>query len=79
MPMHYFSLERFASKRRKPLPDPIAEIPSAISVRVSQRRIVLEQRLPDVLAMAMGDTIYLARFSTEEEMKAFIEFLTQEV
>jgi hypothetical protein len=27
----------------------------------------------------MGDTIYLARFSTEEEMKAFIEFLTQEV
>jgi hypothetical protein len=42
-------------------------------------RIVLEQRLPDVLAMAMGDTIYLARFSTEEEMKAFIEFLTQEV
>jgi hypothetical protein len=37
-------------------------------------RIVLEQRLPDVLAVAMGDTIYLARFSTEEEMKAFIEF-----
>jgi hypothetical protein len=29
--------------------------------------------------MAIGDTIYLARFSTEEEMKAFIEFLTQEV
>ena len=42
-------------------------------------RIVLEQRLPDVLAMAMGDTIYLARFSTEEEMKEFIQFLTQEV
>jgi hypothetical protein len=33
-----FSLQRFASKRRKPPPDSIAEIASAISPRVSQRR-----------------------------------------
>jgi hypothetical protein len=41
-------------------------------------RIVLEQRLPDVLAIAMGDTLYLARFAEKEEMDGFIQFLTQE-
>jgi biotin carboxylase len=41
-------------------------------------RIVLEQRLPEVLAIAMGDTLYLARFAEKEEMDGFIQFLTQE-
>ena len=41
-------------------------------------RIVLEQRLPDVLAIAMGDTLYLARFAEKEELDGFIRFLTEE-
>ena len=40
--------------------------------------IVLEQRLPDVLAIAMGDTLYLARFAEKEELDGFIRFLTEE-
>ena len=42
-------------------------------------RIVLEQRLPEVLAIAMGDTLYLGRFAEKEEMDGFIQFLTQEL
>lgn len=41
-------------------------------------RIVMEQRLPEILAHAMGDTLYLARFATKKEMDGFIRFLTQE-
>lgn len=41
-------------------------------------RIVLETRLPEVLAHGMGDTLYLARFAKREEMDDFIRFLTQE-
>ena len=41
-------------------------------------RIVLEQRLPDVLAIAMGDTLYLGKFAEKEEMDGFIQFLTEE-
>ena len=46
--------------------------------RVYADRIVLEQRLPDVLAIAMGDTLYLGRFAEKEEMDGFIQFLTEE-
>ena len=42
-------------------------------------RIVLEQRLPEVLAIAMGDTLYLGKFEEKEEMDGFIQFLTQEL
>jgi hypothetical protein len=31
-----------------------------------------------VLAIAMGDTLYLGRFAEKEEMDGFIRFLTQE-
>ncbi len=41
-------------------------------------KIVLRQRLPEVLANGMGDNLYLARFATEEEMNSFIHFLAQE-
>lgn len=41
-------------------------------------RIVLTQRLPEVLAHAMGDTLYLARFETKKEMDAFFRFATKE-
>jgi hypothetical protein len=41
-------------------------------------KIVLRQRLPEVLANGMGDNLYLARFTDKEEMDAFIYFLTQE-
>ena len=41
-------------------------------------KIVLRQRLPEVLANGMGDNLYLARFSMEKEMSEFIQFLTQE-
>ena len=41
-------------------------------------KIVLRQRLSEVLANGMGDNLYLARFTDKEEMDAFIYFLTQE-
>ena len=41
-------------------------------------QIVLTQRLPEVLAHAMGDTLYLARFETKKEMDAFFRFATKE-
>lgn len=41
-------------------------------------RIVLTQRLSEVLAHAMGDTLYLARFETKKEMDAFFRFATKE-
>ena len=41
-------------------------------------RIVLTQRLPEVLAHAMGDTLYLARFETKKEMDEFFRFATKE-
>ena len=40
--------------------------------------IVLEQRLPDVLATAMGENLYLARFSKKKDLDEFIRFLTDE-
>ena len=41
-------------------------------------KIVLNQRLPEVLAHGMGDTLFLARFSDKNEMNEFIRFLIQE-
>ena len=41
-------------------------------------KIVLRQRLPEVLATGMGDRLYLARFAAKKEMDEFICFLTQE-
>ena len=41
-------------------------------------KIVLRQRLPEVLAHGMGDSLYLAKFSDKEEMDEFIRFLIQE-
>ncbi len=41
-------------------------------------KIVLRQRLPEVLAVGMGDNLYLARFSVKKEMDEFIRFLTKE-
>ena len=41
-------------------------------------KIVLRQRLPEVLALAMGDRLYLARFAYEKEMDEFIRFLVEE-
>ena len=41
-------------------------------------KIVLRQRLSEVLANGMGDNLYLARFTDKEEMDTFIYFLTQE-
>ena len=42
-------------------------------------KIVLRQRLPEVLAHGMGDNLYLAKFSDKKEMDEFIRFLIQEV
>ena len=41
-------------------------------------KIVLRQRLPEVLAHGMGDSLYLAKFSDKKEMDDFICFLIQE-
>ncbi len=41
-------------------------------------KIVLRQRLPEVLAHGMGDNLYLAKFSDKKEMDEFIRFLIQE-
>ena len=41
-------------------------------------KIVLRQRLPEVLAHGMGDSLYLARFGVKKEMDDFIRFLTLE-
>ena len=41
-------------------------------------KIVLRQRLPEVLAHGMGDSLYLAKFSDKKEMDDFIRFLIQE-
>ena len=41
-------------------------------------KIVLRQRLPEVLAHGMGDSLYLAKFSDKKEMDEFIRFLIQE-
>ena len=41
-------------------------------------KIVLNQRLPEVLAHGMGDTLFLARFSDKNEMEEFIRFLIEE-
>ena len=41
-------------------------------------KIVLRQRLPEVLASGMGDYLYLARFAAKKEMDEFIHFLTLE-
>ena len=41
-------------------------------------KIVLKQRLPQVLAHGMGDTLFLARFADKQEMDEFIHFLIQE-
>ena len=41
-------------------------------------KIVLRQRLPEVLAHGMGDNLYLAKFSDKKEMDKFIRFLIQE-
>ena len=41
-------------------------------------KIVLNQRLPEVLAHGMGDTLFLARFSDKNDMNEFIRFLIQE-
>ena len=41
-------------------------------------KIVLRQRLPEVLAHGMGDSLYLARFSDKKELDEFIRFLIQE-
>lgn len=40
--------------------------------------IMMAAELPDVLASAMGDLLYLARFSTEEEMKDFLTYVFTE-
>ena len=41
-------------------------------------KIVLRQRLPEVLANGMGDKLYLARLKTKKEMEEFIRFLAEE-
>lgn len=41
-------------------------------------KIVLRQRLPEILAHGMGDSLYLARFSDKKELDEFIRFLIQE-
>ena len=41
-------------------------------------KIVLRQRLPEVLANGMGDSLYLARFELKKDMDEFIRFLTKE-
>ena len=41
-------------------------------------KIVLRQRLPEVLAHGMGDSLYLARFRVKKEMDEFVRFLIEE-
>ena len=41
-------------------------------------KIVLRQRLPEVLANGMGDNLYLGRLKTKKEMDEFIRFLAEE-
>ena len=41
-------------------------------------KIVLRQRLPEVLAHGMGDSLYLARFKVKKEMDEFVRFLIEE-
>ena len=50
-----------------------------VSVGLRDDKIVLRQRLPEVLAHGMGDNLYLAKFSDKKEMDEFIRFLIQEV
>lgn len=39
--------------------------------------IVMYEEMPEVLAGAMGDYAYMARFETDEEMFAFLDFVVQ--
>ena len=39
--------------------------------------LCMETRMPDVLAPAMGNQIYIAKFKTEDEMKEFYDYLCQ--
>lgn len=41
------------------------------------QNIVVYEEMPEVLADAMGDHAYMARFETEEEMFAFVDFVVQ--
>ena len=41
-------------------------------------KIVLRQRLPEVLAHGMGDSLYLAKFRAKKEMDEFVRFLIEE-
>lgn len=40
-------------------------------------QLCMTTRVPDVLSDALGNNAYIARFETEEEMKAFADFMTQ--
>lgn len=39
--------------------------------------ICMHERMPGILATAMGEDMYIARFESEEESKAFINFVTE--
>ena len=41
--------------------------------------IVMDERMPDIFAGAMGNYMYTAKFSTKEEMEDFISFVHQKV
>ena len=40
--------------------------------------IMMTEQLPPVLADAMGDTLYIARFETEEKMNKFVRYVCRE-
>lgn len=37
--------------------------------------MVMQERMPDILADALGQTFYMARFKTQEEVDAFMDFV----
>lgn len=41
--------------------------------------IVMDERMPDIFAGAMGNYMYTAKFATKEEMEKFIDFVHQKV
>ena len=41
--------------------------------------IVMDERMPDIFAGAMGNYMYTAKFATKEEMEEFISFVHQKV
>ncbi|MBR3364175.1 MAG: carbamoylphosphate synthase large subunit, partial [Solobacterium sp.] len=47
---------------------------SAVYAKYGQK-IVMHGRMPELLAEAMGNEFFMARFKTEKEVKAFLKFI----